>query len=156
MAWTYATVKAADAALSPAVADPGAAAAALNAQTTTQAVPVSIATLHGILMLASTSDWDRITVRSAAAYSSGWPANPATTDAAIAAAKLAVSLAGSKVDSVSVADWPGFLAPLQVLQTAGDVSAASYTAIAALGSVTAATWQPALTAGDIQTARAQP
>ena len=66
MPWTHAAVKAADAARSPAVADPGAAAAALNAQTTTQAVPVSVATVHGILMLAGTSDWDRITVRSAA------------------------------------------------------------------------------------------
>lgn len=155
----YQAIKAADAALTPQVADPGAAAATLNAQTATLAQPataVSVATIHGILLLAATGDWLKVDAMSGQAYSSGYPASPTANDLGINAAKLAITLAGSKVDVVDPSDWAGFLAQLQALVTAGAVAQATYNQIAALGVMTAPIWQPPVTAGDVQTARAQP
>jgi hypothetical protein len=157
MVWTYAQLKAADAALG--VADLTAAADALAAQTVTLTVPaasVSVAVVHGILLLAQTGDWLLIESRAAETFSAGFPSSPAANDAAIAAARLAVTLAASKVDSIAPEAWADFLAQLDVLHTANVVAQATRDAIAALGSLTASRFQPAPTAGDVQTARAMP
>lgn len=154
----YLVIKAADAALNPPIPDITAAAAALNAQTTTLTQPVaavSVATVHGILLLSPTGDWLRVEARAALAFSSGYPTSPVASDAPIAAAKLAVILSTSKVDSVDPLHWAGFLAQLNILVSAGDISTTSLTEIESLAPLTVAMWQPSLTAGDIQTARMQ-
>lgn len=157
MPWTYAQLKAAYLALSPAPADDTAAAAALNAQTATMATQnVPVSAIHGVLLLSATGDWLRIAARAQQSYSSGYPASPIAGDMAINAAKLAIELAGSKVDAVMAASWPAFSAFLGVLASTGDISAASQASIAALANPTVPAWQPAITPGDLQTARAQP
>jgi hypothetical protein len=159
MPWTYAQIKAADAALSPAIPDIAASAAALNAQTTTLTQPsnaVSVASIHGNLLLASTGDWLKVEALAAEAYSSGYPMSPTANDNAINAAKLATTLASSKVDGIDPADWSAFLAQLQVLVTNGAVAQQTQNQIVALAVTTIPAWSPPLTAGDVQTARAQP
>ena len=151
----YAAIKAADAALG--IADLTEAAAALNAQVTTATVPLAsipVAAIHGVLMLASTADWLRVEARAALSFSAGFPGSPAASDAPIAAAKLAVLLAASQVTEIQPVKWSGFLAQLAQLVAAGDVSAASQAEIEALAVYAQPAWQPPVTAGDVQTARA--
>jgi hypothetical protein len=157
--WTYNELKQADAALDPAQASASAAAAALNAQTTTLTTPVasvSVGIIHGALLLAPTGDWLKIEALSQQSYSSSYPSAPTAEDAAINAAKLAIVLASSKVDSINPPHWTGFMSQLQVLVTAGAVAQDTYDQISALAPMTIPRWQPAVTAGDVQTARSQP
>lgn len=151
MAWTYAQVKAADAALNPAQADPALAAAALNAQTTALAQPASdigLGDIQGVLLLSG--DWLKIQTEAAKSGATG-----ATTDP-ITLSILAIQLVQSKAATVAAANWTSFVGMLQVLEANSVVSSASLTAIQALATMTVPTWQPALLAGDVQTARAQP
>jgi len=158
MPWTYPQIKAAINALpagSP--SDLVGIATMLNSQTQTlaqPAAPVSVAAVHGILMLAPTADWLRIEARAALPFSAGFPASPVESDAAIAAAKLAITLTSSKVEVIDPAAWAGFEAQIGVLVASGDISAASQSAIAALAPLVVPAWQPALHAGDIQIAEA--
>ncbi len=155
MAWTYAQIKAAYQALSPAPATLADAAATLNAQTATSTTPlasVPVAAVHGVLLLSQTYDWAKIETQAGLPYSAGWPSTPAAGDGLIAAAKNAVTLATSQVTMVQPADWSAFLASLSALQSAGVVSAASLSAVEALATYTQPAWSPALTVGDLQTA----
>lgn len=156
MAWTYEQLKTAVNALSPAMANLTDAATRINAQTTTASSLASVADMHGILMLSSTSDWVRIEQRAAQSLSSGWPGSPVAADAPIAVAKAAVSLVSSQVTQVQATDWANFTTALGVLVTSGDISAASHTAIGSLGTATVPMWSPPVSTGDIQTALAQP
>lgn len=156
MAWTYPELAAADAALSPQIADPVAAAAALNAQTVPAPVmAVSVAAVHGALMLSITGDWLRIEARALAPYSSGYPGSMTPGDQVINAAKLALELAASKVEMIDPAHWAAFLAFLGALHADGEVSDASLAAITALAqpSPTLPKWTPPPTGDDITHAR---
>ncbi len=155
----YAALRAAYAALSPAPASLADAAATLNTQTRTSMLPVApvpVASVHGVLLLAPSLDWQRIETLAATPYSAGWPASPAQADMLVAAARNAVTLATSQVTAIQPADWGGFLASLSVLSQAGAVSAASLAAVQALAVFAQPAWSPALTVGDLQTALAQP
>lgn len=153
--WTLAQIKAADAALSPAQPDPAAAAAALNAQTVSQTNrPILWADAKKVARTSSTGDWSRIVARSKQT-----PTLPPATanDAAILAAINAVeSEDGDLIDPANSAQWTTFINGISSLEAAGDLSSATAAAIQGLTSVTTPTWQPPLTAGDVQTARVQP
>ena len=149
--WTYAAVKAADAALSPPIADFGQAAATLNAQTQTAPIQyVAIGSITSVLLMSGTGDWDKVQARAVMATTGG------AGDQAISLAKRAVFLmTSSQIKNVAAADWPGFSAMMSVLVEVGDISTASQTAITALAQPTVPLWSPPLDAGNIQTARAQ-
>jgi len=151
-------VKVADTAISPAIADPTAAAAYLMTHQTytAQAVSVKKAVVHGILFEASTGDWLRIMARADLSFSSGYPNTPIASDAPIAAAKMAVALAASDITEIDPTGWADFLAQIAALVAAGDVSTATQTAITALGTIQVPQWSETLTGGIVQTARAQP
>ncbi|WP_428485934.1 hypothetical protein [Rhodopila sp.] len=160
--WTYAALKTAVAALSPVPATLDLVVAAINAQSTTltsQTFPWSAAKL--IARQASTGDWSRIVARAR-----GTPALPpaSTADQAILAAINAVeSLDSDIIDPTNAPTWAAFQAGLAALGPSGpggigsgDISAATIAAITALTTVTGPAWVPAVTAGQVQTAEAQP
>lgn len=151
--WTYAKLKAADAALG--IADPGAAAAALAAQTVTltgQPFPWSAAVV--VAQESVNFSWSRIQARSK--QTATLPPSTAT-DYAILAALSAISTPLDRViDPSNTVAWQTLLGGMQALVGIGDMIAADVTAIEALGTQVVPTWQPAPTAGDLQTARAQP
>ena len=155
--WTYAALKAAIAALSPAPAagDYAGAAAALNAQTVTltgQAFTVGAAKL--VAQTSGNMSWARVLQRAQGTAT----VPPATTmDMAILAARTIVSMPDAQlVNPAAGSGWAAWLAGLTALQAVGDLTAADVAAIDALASVTAPAWSPPVTAGDVQTAEAQP
>lgn len=146
--WTYAELKAADAALSPAVADLSDAAAALNAQAATVSVSlIPWTAIRKIARESATGDWPRIVKRAAL------PLAGTAGDAAILVATNAVESRDTDLIDPASPVWQGGLA---VLQAAGDLSHATIDAIAALSTATTPKWDPPVTPGDIQTAREQP
>lgn len=158
--WTPQQLKAAVLALSPAPADDQAAADAINAQTV-QASPADFpaAFAFNVLDASATADWFKVVQRSKQALSGS--ATPTAADMAVLAASAAVALMQVPGETVRASDtttWARFTASLAALQAVGDVSAASVSAITALAtpSPTAPKWVPAVTSGDVQTAKAQP
>ena len=155
--WTYAQVKAADAALSPPAADPAAAASALNAQTVSLSQPanaIGIRSVVSVLLLSQTFDWARVQALAAQSLSATWQSAPTAQDEAILIAQAAVHQATDPDASVDPAHWSAFAASLGALASAAAVSPASQAAILALARMTAPVFDPPLIPGDIQTARA--
>ena len=149
MSWTYPDLKAAYTALSPAPADDAAAAATLNAQTVTLTQPaadVGLGDIQGVLLLSG--DWLKIVGRSKGAASSAALTDPVNV------AQLAVALVEGKAATVGAANWNSFLGMLQVLVGSADVQQNTYNQVAALAPLTVAKWQPAVTALDVQAAKA--
>lgn len=152
MPWTYPALKAAVAALSPVAATDAAAAAAINAQTTTLAAqdfPASAA--RDVLLTAM--EWPHVVLRARGTPSGVTP--PSSSDQAIAAAIAATELAaGSVVVRASqAASWTAFSNAMSALEAVGDISAASVAAIGALRTPTIPTWQPPVSAADIAASR---
>lgn len=141
----YLAVKEADAALG--IEDPADAAAALNAQTETVTVAVQTNDMREVLwppleyaelvLLSQERDFD-VTPRD-------------TVKQAITARSVLDS--GGSIAADDATQWDQVTADLREL---GVVSTASTDALAALRTAAAPVWQPALTSGDIQTAREQP
>ena len=154
MPWTYAALRGALAALGT-LPDVAATVAALNAQTVT--VDGQAFTLHPAKIVALTSanfSWAKIAQR--AQQTAAIP--PVTaTDGAILAARTITSMSDTQTIDPSVpGSWAAWLGGLAALQAVGDLSAADVAAINALPTVTGPAWVPAVTAGDVQTAEAQP
>ena len=153
MAWTYEDLKKAD----PGGDDLTAAADKLNtAMADPVTVAVSVAAIHGALMLAPTGDWLRIQALAGMAFSSGFPATPTPQDQAIAAARLAITLAESKVETIAPESWPQVAMFLGGLQQAGVVSSATMAKLSAMASHVAPKWQPPITVRDLWIVRGQP
>lgn len=160
MAWTYngltgyAAVKAADAALSPAIADPAAAAAALNAQTVSVVVDMATADARAVLLVSG--EWFGIKQLGKQSVSGTSP--PTAMDQAIAAANIAVDTL-TLTTVLHVSDAPTWAKVQQLaggLITAGVLSQASLDTWTAMRTKTQPAWTPPLSAGDLQTARNQP
>ena len=155
MPWTPAQLKAAYLAISPTPASLEAAAATLNAQTTTVTVPVPIASVAAYLGLVgklgaietfATSPPSGASAQSVAAAQGLWemtqsPAAfpPFDMPNAIVAASVEAMLAAL------VSPGTGVTAPIDSTDQA---------TILGLASQTMPVWQPAVTAGDVQTALA--
>jgi hypothetical protein len=154
--WTYASLKAADTAI--AITDPTAAATALNAQTTTLAAQnVGWGAMRDVLM--NNFDWGTLVICAQTAVGGTLPGG-GTQTAAIQTAAIAIReccLYGGTFLASVAADWSKLTAAAGLLTpaAAGGISSASSTAIVALRVPVVATWQPAVTAGDVQTARTQ-
>lgn len=153
--WTPAKLKAAYAALSPTPASLSAAAETLNAQTVPVTVDVPVQSVAGYLA----------TVGKLGALVA-WASSPPTgaSAAAVAAAvELAFALQHPQTvpvfmmtDSTVAAGVEAWLAALVTPASGmtGPIDSADQTAILALASQTVPAWQPAVTAGDVQTALA--
>lgn len=158
MAWTYATLKTAAAALAG-TPTPAQAAATLNAQTTTSA-PQDVAwnAIRDVLM--NNFDWGPLVQTATVAVGGALPGGGAQTQAiqAAAASIRECCLYGGTFNASNQTNWNRLVAAANLLTPAavGGISAASATAVVALRTPTVPTWQPAVTAGDIQTAGAQP
>jgi hypothetical protein len=154
-AWTYATLKTALAALNPLPPDIPSQVAAINAQTITLTnQPFAWMAARLAARTAGTGDWSRVIARSRQT-----PALPPATanDAACLAAINAVQLSDNDIiDPTNAAEWATFQAGLTALAATGDLAAATIVAINALTTTTLPAWVPAVTAGDVQTAEAQP
>ncbi|GAC1332147.1 MAG: hypothetical protein NVSMB20_03250 [Bradyrhizobium sp.] len=148
MAWTYAQVKAADAALTPAVPDPAAAAAALNAQTVSTTVDVRTTDVRAVLF--PTLEYAKIGMTAQVrAY------DTTTTQSLVQVCFTADRFFESNktVLANDTAGWNGAVSLLGQLVTAGLVSTASRDAIVALRTAAAPKWAPALTNNDVIFAR---
>ena len=151
--WTYAQLKAAYiAAGSPAVA---AAVATLNAQTVAMTnVIVLWADMKSILRMAPTYDWDKIVMRSR--MPSVVPPVSAQDFAVMAAINALESESTDRFDPTNAQVWAAVQSGINALAAVGDVAPATVTILASLTSKTSPVWEPPVTAGDIQTAGAQP
>ncbi len=156
--WTFATLKAADAALTGAPLALPAAASALNAQSAaSQPADLAWAALRDVLM--NNFDWGSL-VQACNAPPGTLPGG-GTQTAAIQAAAVALRdccLWGGTCAAATAAVWTKLTAAANQLTPAavGAISQASVNAIVALRTPSVAAWSPAVTAGDIQTARGQP
>lgn len=156
-AWTIAQLRVADAAIgSP--ADISAAAFALNAQTGSRfEQDISWSGIRNILM--NNFDWGNLIYCATAGSGTALPGGATqTVPIQIAAMGIREScLYGGQFASSVTVNWNKFLAAAKLLTPlpVGGISTASMTAITALRTPTAPVWSPAVTAGDIQTARAQ-
>ena len=146
MAWTYAQINVALAGLS---GTETALATALNAQT--HAVDVDISGNDCRSILLRTGEWGGLVMLANTAPTATIPAQ--LVGAAIVARDTLASDLAIQIHNPAVADGVGQM--LGALVQASIISAASQAAMLALGTVTQPVWQPALTAGDIQTAKAQ-
>ncbi len=149
MSWTFAQVKAADAA---AGANPNitTAAATLNAQTTTTIVDVPVGEVEGYLLvngiLPAMQAW-------AAAHptdTTGVLAVIESMQALVSAPTLETVAMSNPATNAAVTKMVGALA------AAGLMTSAQASALLEMATVTIPVWQPPITPGDIQTARAQP
>lgn len=145
----YHALKVADAALSPPIPDPSAAAAALNAQTTTLP-PQDFPALSALNILLTNGDWPKIIARS--------ETRPIDSAGPISAALSAIALLESRstIQASSATVWAAFAASMGALVTAGDISSASQAAIAALRTPTVPAWPVVLTGNDVTAARSLP
>ena len=153
--WTPAQLKAAYQALSPAPASYEAAVTTLNAQTTTVTVAVPIAALAAYLGLNG-----KLGALKAFAAS---PPSGASAESVAAAQGLweMISSPGAfppfdMADATVASAIQAMLAALVSPGTGitGPITSTDQTAILALATQTVPTWQPAVTAGDVQTALA--
>jgi hypothetical protein len=148
MAWTYAALKEAEAALG--IDDPGEAAAALNAQTVIAVSDIATSDARAVLLLSG--EWFKVKQLAKTAL------NGTAQDQAVAAADICVDTMTltTTLHTSDDAMWATMQPMIGALQAAGVVSAASVAAWNALRMPTVPKWQPTLDAGHIQTARAQP
>lgn len=146
MAWTYAQVKAACAGMAGTETE---IAAALNAQTKQADVNISGNDCRSILL--RTGEWGALVMLANTAPSATIPAQ--LVGAAIVARDTLASDLAIEIHNSAVA--AGVAQMLGALVSAGVISATSQAAMLALGTVTQPVWVPALTAGDVQTAKAQ-
>lgn len=142
----YVAIKVADAALSPPIADPDAAASALNAQTEALS-PQDFSALDALTVLLAYGDWPKIVVRS--------EVRPLDTGGVVAAALSAVALLNSRgvIHAKSDTLWAVFTSQIAKLVGAGDVSPASVAAITALRTPVVPLWPVVLSGNDIVAAR---
>jgi hypothetical protein len=157
MAWSLADLKAADAALSPPQGDPAEAATVLTAQTKAVAVDVTVQSIAGYLGMTGK-------LTGFMAWAAAPPAGASGT-AIAAATALAFAFQHPQLLPVFEMTNPSIAAAmttwLDALVSPGGgiaapIDAADQTAILSLASATVPVWQPAPSAGDVQTARAQP
>lgn len=147
MAWTYAALKAADVA---AGANPNltAAMAAINAQTHVVAVDVSTSSLYGLMLL----DGAWIGMQA-------WLAANQTDTATMPYVKIIQALLSSpSVQNIDMSDpvkSAAITGMLQAMVNGGAITPTQQSGMLALASKTVPVWQPAVTEGDIQTARTQ-
>ncbi len=148
--WTYAALKTAYQAITPAPAELTAACATLNAQTVD--VAADLATTDVDRVLVPTGEMYAVTQLAAKATSGASP--PTAEDQAIVAAWNVVRMLTQwQTIQTSNATLAGQVkAALSGLVAAGVVSSASVAALEALMTQTVPVWQPALTVGDLQTA----
>jgi hypothetical protein len=155
MPWTHAQLKAAYEALSPAPADDAAAAAALNAQTTTLPPQDALCSdARQVILL--TGEW--VAIKALASQTVSSFTSPTLSDqAAIAAATCEAALdPSSNIQSLTVSDnavWASVQTMLGALYSAGVLSAASHDRLTALRTPTVQTWEPPVTAEDVSVAR---
>ena len=152
-AWTYPQLKAAYvAAGSPAMA---AAVATLNAQTVAMTNVVVLWTdMKAVLRAVSTGDWAKIVLRSR--MLSVVPPVSAQDFAVMAAINAVQSENTDRFDPTNAQVWTAVQSGINALAAVGDVAPATVTILASLTSKTSPVWEPPVTAGDIQTAGAQP
>lgn len=151
--WTYPQVKVADAALSPTIADPVAAATALNAQTVVLP-PQNIALKQATNILLLAGDWAKIILRSRGSISD--PNAPTAADLAVLSAISAsemLRVVGEIILASDTATWTAFATQLNSLSAVGDVSAASAMSIEALRTPIVPAWNPPVTDQDVLAAR---
>jgi hypothetical protein len=142
----YGAIKAAIAALSPMPVGPDAIAGALNAQTVQAAVPFAWSDARLITQLSGS--WSKVVLRSR--LTDGGAAN-------LAAINAYEMDGGTLFEPSNTAATATLAAGLTALLASGDITQADVTAIQALaGLQTVPVWVPPLTAGDVQTAEAQP
>lgn len=157
MPWTYPQLKAAYLALSPAPADDAAAATSLNTQTTVLP-PQDVQCSDARQVILLTGEWVAIKALAARAVSSF--TSPTQADQAVIAAATCVAALdpSSTIQTLAVSNaavWSSVQAMLGALYTAGVLSASSHDALLALRTPTVPTWEPAVTAEDVATAKAQ-
>lgn len=146
MAWTYAALNAAVAALSPMPSDLSGQANAINAQTKTVVNPLSWKAIKTVVQISLS--WSKVVLRSR--LSDGSAANLAAINAVETDDALIIDPANSGAVSTVQAGLGALLA-------AGDITLADVSAINALfAAVAVPLWVPAVTTGDIQTALNQP
>lgn len=147
MALDYAALKSADAALG--IADPAAAAAALNAQTVTVAADIPSADARAVLLLSG--EWFKIKQLAKMALTG------TATDQAIAAADICVDTLTltTTLQTSSDAVWAAMQPMIGGLQAAGVISADSVAAWAAMRERTRRAFPSDVTGDDIIAARTQ-
>lgn len=144
MVWTFAALATAD----DGNKDLTAAAAKLNAQTAAQTVDVPISAVAGYMLT-------RGIIAAADAYASN--ASPAPQVVGVIRA-LEGMMASPHLTVVEMSDPTvnGIVVQmLGALTAAGIMTAEQQTEVLAMGTASVPVWQPAVTAGDIQTSRAQ-
>ena len=148
MAWTFKALRAGIAALDPAIISDVDRAAALNAQTQSKAMPVSVSDIEKIIV--PTGELFKITT-----IGSQTPSG-APSDQLIAAAwSFARMMERWQTIEVDNADlWAAAKSTLEGLQSAGVLSAGSVVAIEELRSRQVLVWAPPVTAYDIAAAGA--
>ena len=152
-AWTYLQLKAAYVAIgSPPLA---AAVATLNAQTVAVTNAIILwPDMKAVLRMAPTDDWEKIVIRSR--MPSVVPPVSAQDFAVMAAINALESESTDRFDPTNAPVWAAVQAGIQALANVGDVAPATVAILASLTSKTSPVWEPPVTAGDIQTAGAQP
>ena len=152
MAWTYAQLKAAIAALPAGTAG---IAAAINAQTVAMTNVIVLWTdMKAVLRTAPTGDWAKIVMRSR--MPSVVPPVSAQDFAVMAAINAVQSENTDRFDPTNAQVWAAVQSGINALANVGDVAPATLTILNSLTSRTSPVWEPPVTAGDIQTAGAQP
>lgn len=154
MAWTYADVKTAIAALNPMPADNAGIADALNAQTHSINRDISVSAVQKVLV--PTGELFAVNQIAAKPLSG---TNPPTQEDQVTVAAWALSRMLDRwevIETSQDAVWTDSLRSLNGLMAANVLTSASVNAISALRTVAAPVWDPPLTVGDIQTAKAQP
>ena len=149
MTWTLAQLKAGDVAAG-ANPDITAAAAALNAQTTTETVDVPISAVEGYLLINGI-------LPAMQAWAAAHPADTTGVLAVIESIQALVS--APTLQAVAMSDPATNAAVtkmLGALTAAGLMTSAQEATVLAMATATVPIWQPTITPGDIQTARAQP
>lgn len=159
MAWTFAALKAADAALVGAPLSLIAAVGQLNTQTiTTGPLDVPWPAIRDVLM--SNWDWGTLVQASNAQVGGTLPGGGVQTPAIQAAAEAIreCCIYGGQFGSSNLVFWNRLVAAANLLTpvAVGAISSASANAVVALRMPVVLAWMPLVTAGDIQTARAQP
>jgi hypothetical protein len=154
MPWTYAQLKAAYAALSPAPADNAAAATALNTQTTTLP-PQDVMCSDARQVILLTGEW--VAIKALASQTVSSFTAPTPSDQAIIAAATCVAALdpSSNIESLAVSDdavWASVQTMLGGLHASGVLSTLSLNALTALRTPTIPTWDPPVTAEDVATA----
>ncbi|MDB5849796.1 MAG: hypothetical protein JWP29_3548 [Rhodoferax sp.] len=148
----YAALKAADAALPDAPLPVDEAAAALNAQT--RAVTIDIASRDAREVLLVSGEWGGVVILSNSAPSTSLPAQ--IVGAAIVLRDTLTLTETLHTSDDAVVAKVGTLLGALGSQGAGVLSDTTISTLLGMRNVTRPVWQPAVTAGDIQTARAQP